>query len=221
MRLFEHLTVYHDDGLRSAALNMAVDEALLESIARPTLRFYGWRRPALSFGYFGRYVDVAPHESEREIVRRWTGGGTVHHGADRTYALIIPAQEPVFSRPASELYFALHEVIQNVLKVDGVAPTLAHSNSANDSHECFAKSVRGDVLIEGRKVAGAAQRRTRVGVLQQGSIQLEALPDRFANQLAHALGNSIRVDTLPDEIIQRAQAIADQKYGTNEWLRRR
>ncbi len=218
---FATLGVYHDDEPRPAALNMALDEALLESVTVPTIRFYRWHRPSLSFGYFGRYVDVAPHESEREIVRRWTGGGTVLHGGDLTYSLIIPAEQPLFARSSAEIYLALHEVIRTVLNVNGATPTLAKSNSANNSHECFAKPVRGDVLIAGRKVAGAAQRRTRVGILHQGSIQHDALPDRFTDQLAGALGNSVHRQALDAATIQRAQMIADRKYGTVEWLRRR
>ena len=221
MSLFDELIVHNDGEPRAAALNMAVDEALLESVTVPTIRFYHWRRPSLSFGYFGRHIDVAPHESEREIVRRWTGGGTVFHGDDLTYSLTIPADQPLFARSSAGIYLALHEIIRTVLDMNGTEPTLANSNSTSNSHECFAKSVRGDVLIAGRKVAGGAQRRTRLGILHQGSVQLDALPDCFAEQLSAALGNSLRREALGAATIQRAQTIADRKYGTAEWLRRR
>ena len=62
--MLDELLVYDDREPRAAALNMAIDEALLESAAAPTLRFYRWRSPALSFGYFGSYADVAG-QSER------------------------------------------------------------------------------------------------------------------------------------------------------------
>ena len=59
MPIFAALHVYHDDTPRSAAMNMAVDEALLELATAPSLRVYRWDHPALSFGYFGRYAEVA------------------------------------------------------------------------------------------------------------------------------------------------------------------
>ncbi|MFN2475807.1 MAG: octanoyltransferase, partial [Chthoniobacterales bacterium] len=89
--MLHELHVYHDADARSAAMNMAVDEALLEFAREPSLRFYGWRQASLSFGYFGSFKSVAGHQPHREIVRRWTGGGTVFHGGDLTYSLILPA----------------------------------------------------------------------------------------------------------------------------------
>lgn len=85
--MLDELHVYDDLDAGSAAFNMALDEALLESAAAPLLRFYRWRRPALSFGYFGRYDEAAAQSSHREIVRRWTGGGIVPHGDDLTYSV--------------------------------------------------------------------------------------------------------------------------------------
>ena len=73
-------------------MNMAIDEALLETAVIPTIRFYRWRSPALSFGYFGKFSDVAIYAAERDLVRRWTGGGIVFHGDDLTYSIVIPAK---------------------------------------------------------------------------------------------------------------------------------
>ena len=236
MSLFDELIVYNDDEPRAATLNMALDEALLESVTVPTIRFYRWRRPSLSFGYFGRYIDVAPHESEQEIVRRWTGGGTVFHGDDLTYSLIIPASDPLFSERSMSIYQKIHRAIQKVLVAIDQQAELASAAAVDDrrnqldstvadrrynGQECFANPVREDVMVNGRKVAGGAQRRTRLGILHQGSIQLDALPDGFAEQLSAALGNSLNRETLGAATMQRAQTIADRKYGTAEWLRRR
>jgi lipoate-protein ligase A len=225
MSLFDELIVHNDGEPRAAALNMALDEALLESVTAPTIRFYRWRRPSLSFGYFGRYMDAAPHESEREIVRRWTGGGTVFHGNDLTYSVIIPASDPLFSESSMSIYQKIHRAVQEVLvAIDRQAElaavaTVADRRSNGDA--CFANPVRADVMVDGRKVAGGAQRRTRLGILHQGSIQLDALPDDFAGQFSAALGNSLRRETPGAATMQRAQTIADRKYGTAEWLRRR
>src|SRR5688500_17905926 len=78
---------------RSAAENMAVDEALLQWVAswtRPVLRFYSWSEPAATFGYFQKYTEIERMTSLRPLVRRPTGGGLVPHDADWTYSLVFP-----------------------------------------------------------------------------------------------------------------------------------
>ena len=84
-------------GKNSAAMNMAIDEAILvaqKEAANPTLRFYGWTHPALSFGYFQNIASEVDVEACRadgiELVKRMTGGGTVVHGWELTYTLILP-----------------------------------------------------------------------------------------------------------------------------------
>src|SRR5438477_8678976 len=110
--MLDALQVYDDREPKSAALNMAVDEALLAHAAAPILRFYRWRQASLSFGYFGFYAEVAREANEREIVRRWTGGGIVSHGKDLTYSVIIPKGHPFFARSSLEIYAALHDAIR-------------------------------------------------------------------------------------------------------------
>jgi lipoate-protein ligase A len=102
-RLFGALNVYHDIASRSAALNMAIDEALLEHASLPSIRFYKWDHPALSFGYFGGFADVANYAPERDLVRRWTGGGIVFHGDDLTYSIVIPETEPAFGESSMSI----------------------------------------------------------------------------------------------------------------------
>ena len=84
-------------GKNSAAMNMAIDEAILAAQKvqpNPTLRFYGWSFPAFSFGYFqdiAAEVDVEACRADGiELVKRMTGGGTVVHGWELTYTLILP-----------------------------------------------------------------------------------------------------------------------------------
>jgi lipoate-protein ligase A len=95
--LFDHLCEVHDPEPHAAALNMAIDEALLRTAREPLLRIYRWARPAVSFGYFGKWADVHRAWPEREAVRRWTGGGIVPHGDDLTYSLIVPREHPFAS----------------------------------------------------------------------------------------------------------------------------
>ena len=219
--MLDQLEVHNDAEPRGAALNMAVDEALLESVASPTLRFYRWRGPALSFGYFGVFADVAGHRAHREIVRRWTGGGVVPHGEDLTYSVIIPARHSFFSRSSLEIYSELHDAIRQALIANGVEATLAGTVAPKVSEHCFANAVRSDVLSDGRKIAGAAHRRSRAGLLHQGSIQLPGLSAKFRDDFAGTLCGRFERKTMAPELIVRATAIAQVKYATAEWLMRR
>jgi lipoate-protein ligase A len=219
--MLDQLEVHDDTEPRAAALNMAVDEALLETSACPALRFYRWRGPALSFGYFGSFADVADQRDEREIVRRWTGGGIVPHGEDLTYSIIIPASHPFFTRSSLEIYSELQDAIRRALTANGIEATLASSVAPKISEDCFTNAVRADVLSAGRKIAGAAHRRSRAGLLHQGSIQIMGLPSKFVEDFANALCDRFQRKTLSPELIDRARTIAQAKYGTVEWLKRR
>src|SRR5437773_7228711 len=113
--LFAALEIYYDDDQHSAAMNMAIDEALLDSVAIPSIRFYRWRSPALSFGYFGKFADVADYVGERDLVRRWTGGGIVFHGEDLTYSIVVPASDPAFDESPKSIYEKIHCALRDAL----------------------------------------------------------------------------------------------------------
>jgi lipoate-protein ligase A len=219
--MLDALHVYDDREPKSAPLNMAVDEALLADATAPILRFYRWRQPSLSFGYFGLYAEVASQASGREIVRRWTGGGIVPHGDDLTYSVIIPKANPVFARSSLEIYAALHDGIRRALETNHIRATLVDQAAPKSSEHCFANAVRADVISGGRKIAGAAHRRSRAGLLHQGSIQQSDLPDRFRTDLALALCDRYENKTLTPHSLECATQIAATKYGTTEWLTRR
>lgn len=218
--LFERLLVHDDEAQSGAALNMAIDEALFEQAALPTLRFYGWRAPALSFGYFGKFADIAMELERRDVVRRWTGGGIVPHGQDLTYSLVTPVVDPASSLGPTAIYAALHGAIRDVLREGGSQAELAADASPKISDACFANPVRDDVMLSGRKIAGAAQRRTRRGFLHQGSIQVPDLPASFRARLAARLAGQIDWLEISSAITERAAQLVAEKYGTPEWLHR-
>jgi lipoyl(octanoyl) transferase len=228
MSIFSALNVYHDIAPRSAAMNMAIDEALLESAAAPSIRFYCWESPALSFGYFGRFADVADKACERDLARRWTGGGIVFHGEDLTYSVVIPANDPVFAESSMSIYEKIHRALGKALLEAGQPATVAWIddpgsgiNAAGYNGLCFANPVRADVMINGRKVAGAAQRRTCAGLLQQGSVQYVHLGNGLPERFAQALSANCNKGKIADEVLKRGQQLAEQKYETDAWLRRR
>ncbi|MDQ6912049.1 MAG: hypothetical protein M3128_04155 [Verrucomicrobiota bacterium] len=214
----QELHVYQDREPRSAAMNMAIDEALFEFAIVPSLRFYRWARPSISFGYFGLFADVADQTTERDIVRRWTGGGIVPHGDDVTYSVILPRNE---TAPQSRIVYAqVHDAIRRALPLFMNAH-LAETKAAAVSESCFANPVAADVMVGGKKIAGAAHRRTRAGLLHQGSIQVETLPEDFPNRFAAALCPNFEKRVLSSEILARAEILEREKYGTDAWLRRR
>src|SRR5689334_15832308 len=153
---------------------MAMDEVLLESLPRlgkPVLRFYGWTQPAASFGYFQKLSEVERTTHLRPLIRRPTGGGIVPHDADWTYSLAFPTTHEWYALAAVESYRRVHQWIQDAFaKIDVVTELAPQSHRAGPG-QCFVGYEKSDVLWRGKKIAGAAQRRTRSGLLLQGSIQ--------------------------------------------------
>jgi len=153
---------------------MACDEALLETAPLrgwTVLRFYSWTQAAASFGYFQKYAEVERITLLRPLVRRPTGGGLVPHDADWTYSLAFPPTDAWYSLNAVQSYQRVHEWIQAAFLKLAVVTELATCCRKALPGQCFAGSEKFDVLWNGRKIAGAAQRRTRNGLLIQGSVQ--------------------------------------------------
>jgi lipoate-protein ligase A len=153
---------------------MALDEALLEAapeFGHPVLRFYSWSETAASFGYFQKYAEVEQMTLLRPLVRRPTGGGLVPHDADWTYSLAFPPTDAWYALKATESYQRVHEWIQSAFLKLGVVTELAACCRKGLPGQCFVGHEKSDVLWHDRKIAGAAQRRTRNGLLIQGSVQ--------------------------------------------------
>jgi lipoyl(octanoyl) transferase len=234
MSVFALLEVCHDDVAQSAAMNMAIDEALLEDATTPSIRFYRWSSPALSFGYFVRFAEVGGYARERELVRRWTGGGIVFHGEDLTYSIIIPRSDLVFGESSMSIYEKIHGALGIAMAGNGQLVELATVTAVRDrryssvtaavidrGYSCFSNPVRADVMLDGHKIAGAAQRRTRAGLLHQGSIQGIDTGNGLSSKFAKQLSANCTMRHLPGVVRRRAEEIAVQRYGTEAWLRRR
>ena len=231
---FARLELIDDPAPRPAALNMALDEVLLEGIGvAPLLRIYRWERPAVSFGYFGCVEDAAREWPDREMVRRWTGGGIVAHGQDLTFSLLVPRSSPLAAMRPAESYRRIHAAVASALAdaghPGGVLQSAAPVGDADAPHACFKNPVRHDLLLADRKVAGGAQRRTRRGLLHQGSIQLAVPgqrvpgagnPEPLAAFLPRAFGTVLEARGLAAGEIEAATALAATKYGNATWLRR-
>jgi len=204
------------------AFNMALDEALLHAaprLGRPVLRFYSWTEPAASFGYFQKYGEIEQMTPLRPLVRRPTGGGLVPHDADWTYSLVIPPSYDWYSLRATDSYRRVHEWIQTAFARLALATELAPARSKSLSGQCFQGHERYDVLWRGQKIAGAAQRRTRDGLLIQGSVQPRRLAQTRADwqqamcdEASSSLGAQWVAFEPDAPLAERTHALAQQKY---------
>jgi lipoate-protein ligase A len=165
---------YLNSGCCEAAFNMACDEALLEHVAAhrvPILRCYGWTQPAATFGYFQRHSEIERTTHLRPLIRRPTGGGLVPHDADWTYSLAFPPGHEWHSLRAEDSYRSVHEWIQRAFAQLNVPTEVAPCCKKTLPGQCFAGYEKFDLLWHGKKIAGAAQRRNKLGLLIQGSVQ--------------------------------------------------
>lgn len=156
------------------AWNMALDEALIETCSKdgtPILRFYSWTKPAATFGYSQKFSDIEKATLLRPLIRRPTGGGLVPHDVDWTYSLVFPPQHFWYELKAEESYRQLHEWLQAAFTRLSVSTTLSPCCQKEIPGQCFRGAEKHDLLWHGRKIAGAAQRRAKTGLLIQGSVQ--------------------------------------------------
>jgi lipoyl(octanoyl) transferase len=177
------------DAPASGAWNMAMDQALMQSVQEtgvPVLRFYRWDRPTLSLGYFQRFSDRSLHEAScgLPVVRRSTGGGAIVHDRELTYSIALPIADRL-SGASAGCYQVIHEAIVEAVGAMGVrlvrfadTPSFSQffdgSVSQDEPFLCFQRRTEEDLILSGYKVAGSAQRRNSGALLQHGSILLAA-----------------------------------------------
>ncbi len=168
--------------------NMDRDSELLNQLQenpQPLLHFYEWKFPSITHGYFIQpdqffHLDILK-ERQIQLGRRPTGGGITFHFCDLAFSVLIPASHPNFSLNTLENYAFIN---QKVLKAigqflrDPIGLSLAKEGICcrQNPSFCMAAATKYDILSNGRKVGGAAQRRTKHGFLHQGSIFLGIPP---------------------------------------------
>ena len=224
-----------NSGKCDPAFNMALDEALLEAMSRlrcPVLRFYGWTMPAASFGYFQKYSGVERATLLRPLVRRPTGGGIVPHDADWTYSFAVPPGHEWHHLAAIDSYRRIHEWIREAFAKLKIQTSLAQDKKSAGGKdvpgECFTGHEKFDLLWHGKKIAGAAQRRNKLGLLIQGSVQPPPVPVKrndWENAM-HAVASerySIEwTNFAPDTLLrERTDELARQKYSSAAYNRKR
>lgn len=171
MKIFEKLLLWVDPVKRPGPEAMAVDEWLLETTRQPVLRIYEWAGDWVSLGYFGKIEEARSAFPGVELVRRWSGGGMVDHRKDWTYTVVAPQGEPVAAWRGAESYRRLHAALVQTLGGEGIEARLSEGFEETGATLCFENPVSHDLLgSDGRKLAGAGQRRSRQGLLHQGSL---------------------------------------------------
>jgi len=167
--------------------NMAIDEALFRTSQRrdvpPVLRFYGWKSPAVSLGYFQDAEEEIPcaycRDRGIDVVRRPTGGKAVLHGDDLTYSLVAKESNPLFSSGIVETYRTISGCLIRGLTKSGVDAQMVEEGRIGVEHSgafCFASSYKNEILADGRKICGNAQVRARGVFLQHGSVLMDFDP---------------------------------------------
>lgn len=219
---FERLLL-HEDGAAPGPWNMALDQAWLELAGRPVLRVYGWTEPTVTLGYAQSLAKLRDSLPTWPVVRRWTGGGVVLHQGDATYSVIVPATDDWAQTSALESYQRIHGSLADALCEHGVAGCrLALPEDVVEAPFCFVAPAVHDVIRGRVKVAGAGQRRGRLGLLHQGSVQQVLPPEGFWRSWAARLAREVEgVAVAPPEVLARARELVAGRYDLPEWLEER
>ena len=225
MPFLDHLEIIHDATFRDGPEQMAMDEALFQLRSSPVLRFFSWSSPQITFGYFGNYDEITKENPGCLLTRRWTGGGVVAHGSDLTFSLIVPASHPASQWRGSAIYCSIHRAVATALSASGSAVFLVgETEKAAPGSHCFLSPVPGDVLQGDQKLAGGAMRRTKNGVLYQGSIQIPGafsggeIYQKVRQDLAISLSSSRSDSELQPADTQLAEELTHTRYSHPDWL---
>lgn len=232
-----------DSGYLDAYTNMAIDEAIFalrEKLGFPsTLRFYGWKPAAISIGYFQKIEDLSLQRYERQkliIVRRLTGGGAILHRNEITYSLACSIHEFPTFKDIKKTQQLVHEAIILGLQNLGINAELERKQTKKpDPYFCFVSPSKNDVVEEGRKIVGSAQRRRKRAFFQHGSILMdntisfEGAEKRYKEKIIDSLiwgfekklGIRLVPGQLTKEEVKLSQKLRQTKYSTQNWNYRR
>ena len=133
----------------------------------------------------------------------------------------VAAGERLAAERPGESYRLIHAALAEALGAQGYAAGLSNIGAAH-SPECFVGAVEHDVVADGRKIAGGAQRRTRRALLHQGSVQGAAKLSRaFGPVFAGTLAASVGSWQPPSGLEERIGAMTREKYANPVFLRGR
>ena len=210
----------------SPAWNMAADELLLSNAAalgQAVLRLYSWNQAAASFGYFQRHAEVSGWTDLTPLIRRPTGGGLVRHDEHEwTYSLTFPPGHPWWHLKAEESYYHAHDWVRRAFGRCSLVAELCPETRLAGPGQCFVGAEKNDLLFCGNKIAGAAQRRNRKGLLIQGSVQAKTTGvSREDWEKAMLSEDEYREWQPPDTFADETKRLAKRKYESDSHNRKR
>jgi lipoate-protein ligase A len=165
------------------AWNMAVDEAILESVysgeSPPTLRLFAWAPACLSLGHAQPFSEVNVDNLAKhgwDVVRRPTGGRAILHVDELTYSVIAPKNDPRVAGGVLESYLRLSQALLESLRIIGLASEANEKKPGNHKGQpnpvCFEVPSNYEITVNGKKLIGSAQARRKEGILQHGTLPL-------------------------------------------------
>lgn len=175
-----------ESGLLSSEAVMAKDADLLKELncqGSAILHLYDWNEPCLTYGYFTdptRYLYLdALSELGIQHARRPTGGGIIFHLTDVAFSILLPSSYPGVSVNTFDNYALVNRIVAQAIADFAPAPILPYlldevtaGQSKGYEGFCMAKPTQYDIMMNQGKVGGAAQRRTKNGLLHQASVSL-------------------------------------------------
>ncbi|KAF2957309.1 ligase [Thermotoga sp. Ku-13t] len=171
----------------SGRTNMAMDVVLAETVKEPLLRLYTWARPTLSLGRHQKRIELNVDYMRQkgiECVVRPTGGRAVLHQDELTYAFIVPASHELARKNLEEFHRIVSErVFLAVRKLGFDVKMEARKRTMAKSPACFDSPGVYEITLNGKKLVGSAQMRTRDFVLEHGSILLKSHVEEYARCL--------------------------------------
>ncbi len=202
---------------------MAVDQAWLELTETPLLRIYTWDRATVTLGYAQSHAKLSAELPDWPVVRRWTGGGVVYHNGDLTYSLIVPSVHAWAETRPVESYRMIHGSLARALVDAGMKEArLAEMEDIIEAPFCFVAPALHDVVAGKIKLAGAGQRRSKIGLLHQGSIQQARVGITFWSDWAADMAKTVAIiKDLPPTVRDRAIELDEKRYQRPEWLESR
>jgi lipoate-protein ligase A len=235
------------DPPNSGDWNMAADEVLLRTAHETdqvTLRFYQWSEPTLSLGYFQQHAERSAHSASTNcpLIRRGSGGGAIIHDHELTYSLTVPIRDR-WSQTAEGLYTTVHNSLIELLNSRNIFCERHKGEPRKEAFLCFQRRAAGDVLLHDRKVLGSAQRRTKHGLLQHGSLLLrksaaapelpglaelsghflktEEIVNNWTKLIAAHFSIGFRQAIFAAAELQQIKCLASEKYRQDTWNFRR
>jgi lipoate-protein ligase A len=187
-----------------ASTNMAIDEAVSESVAAggpPTIRFYGWKPSAVSIGYFQSIEKEVDLEKCSDmgvgVVRRRTGGGAVYHDNEGEVTYSIIGREELFPKDIIASYKLICSWICESLSLLDISSQFKPIN---------------DIIVGGKKISGNAQTRRGGVLLQHGTVLCDVNVDKMFSVLK--VPDEKVKDKMIKTVKERVTSVKQQRYAT-------